>query len=106
MKTATFLLAITVSLCGAPKSQIFSLAYSPDGGLLALGGYKDVVLLDAGTRKPLATLTGHAETVRSLSFSRDGKLLAAAGGVAGRKGEVKVWDVGTRAAVATVTGHS
>ena len=75
------------------KPQIFSLAYSPDGRIIALGGFKEVTLLDASTRKQIGVLSGHAEVVRTVAFSKDGKRLAAGGGVAARKGEVKIWDV-------------
>ena len=101
------LLAIPL-LAGAatnPSLQIYSLAWRPDGAMLALGGYKEVRLIDS-TRKPLGTLTGHAEAVRAIAFSRDGKLLAAAGGLPARKGEVKLWDVNSRAVTATLSGHS
>jgi WD40 repeat protein len=90
---------------GAVKPQIFSLAYSPDGRLIALGGYKEVKLIDAATRKQIAVLGGHAETVRSVAFSSDGRRLAAAGGVAGGKGQVKIWDLETRSATVTIDGH-
>ena len=72
------------------------MAWRPDGRRVALGGYKEVRLIDPATRKPLATLAGQAEAVRSIAFSRDGKRLAAAGGLPARKGEVKIWDVARR----------
>lgn len=87
------------------KPQIFSLAYSPDGKMIALGGFKEVKLVDAATRKPLGVLSGHAEVVRSVVFSKDGKRLAAAGGVAGQRGEVKIWDVASKTLTATIEGH-
>ena len=86
-------------------SPVGSIAYSPDGKLLAVGGYQEVRLLDAATGKALATLSGHADLVRSLDFSRDGKWLAAAGGLPARSGEVKVWDVGSRQLLRTIEGH-
>jgi WD40 repeat protein len=88
-----------------PAPQIYSMAWRPDGGILALGGYKEVRLLDGG-RKPIGRLEGHAEAVRAVAFSHDGKLLAAAGGLPARRGEVKLWDVGARTVTATLTGHS
>ncbi len=90
----------------AVKPQIFALDYRPDGKLIAVGGYKEVRLLDSAKGKVMATLPGHAETVRAVAFSKDGKLLAAAGGLPARKGEVKIWDVDQRTVVKTINGHS
>jgi WD40 repeat protein len=88
------------------KPQIFDLAYSPDGKLLALAGYQEVRLIDPATKQELATLKGHAGNVRSLAFSRDGKLLAAAGGLPARSGEVLIWDVEQRKLLHTIHGHA
>ena len=68
------------------RAQIYSLAWSPDGATIALGGYK-ARLVDAHTKKITATLAGNSEAVRAVAFSRDGKLLAAAGGLPARKNE-------------------
>jgi WD40 repeat protein len=86
-------------------SPVSSLKFSPDGSLLAVGGYKEVRLLDARTGKDLATLEGHADFVRSIAFSPNGKMLAAAGGEPQREGEIKVWDVGTHQSLRTMRGH-
>ena len=88
------------------KPQIFDLAYSPDGKLLALAGYQEVRLVDPATKQELATLKGHAGNVRSIAFSRDGKLLAAAGGLPARSGEVLIWDVAERKLLHTIHGHA
>src|SRR5580704_9095283 len=90
----------------APANQIYSLAWAPDGATIALGGYKETRILDAHTKKTVASMTGSAEAVRAVAFSHDGKLLAAAGGLPARKGEVKILDVSTHAVVMTITGHS
>jgi WD40 repeat protein len=87
------------------KPQIGSLAWRPDGKMLALGTFKEVRLADA-SGKVQATLPGHAEEVRALAFSRDGKLLAAAGGLPGRKGEIKIWDAEKRELLVTINGHT
>lgn len=86
-------------------SPVASVRFSPDGKLLAIGGYKDVQLVDPATGKEIATLTGHADYVRSLAFSPDGKILAAAGGPPQRGGEIKLWDVQSHQLLKTMLGH-
>ena len=89
----------------AVVSPVASVKFSPDGKLLAVGGYGVVRLIDAVTGKPVATLSGHADYVRSIAFSPDGKMLAAAGGPPQRAGEIKIWDVQTRQLLNTLVGH-
>jgi uncharacterized protein with WD repeat len=90
----------------AVKALISALAYRPDGKLLALGTFKEVRLVEPETGKLVATLPGEAEDVRAVAFSPDGRLLAAAGGLPARSGEVKIWDVEKRAALQTIAGHT
>jgi Tol biopolymer transport system component len=87
------------------KPQIFALAWRPDGKLIAVAGHKEVRLADA-SGKQSGSLTGHAGVVRALAFSTDGKWLAAAGGLPGQQGEVKIWDVDARTSPRTINGHS
>ncbi len=87
-------------------SPVSSVRFSPDGKLLAVGGYKEVRLLDPATGRVLANLGGHADYVRSVAFSPDGKLLAAGGGPPQRSGEIKIWEVSTRRLVKTLQGHT
>ena len=90
----------------AVKPLISALAYRPDGKLLALGTFKEVRLVEPETGKIVATLPGEAEDVRAVAFSRDGKLLAAAGGLPARGGEMKIWDVEKRTPLRTIAGHA
>jgi uncharacterized protein with WD repeat len=89
----------------AVVSPVASVKFSPDGKLLAVGGYQEVRLIDSASGEPLATLSGHADYVRSLAFSPDGKMLAAAGGPPQRGGEIKIWDVNSHQLLRTLLGH-
>jgi WD40 repeat protein len=75
---------------------VTSVAYSPDGKLLAVTGYHEILLHDAENPGRPARLVGMSERVQSVAFSPDGKFLAAAAGDPGRFGEVQVWDVAKR----------
>jgi dipeptidyl aminopeptidase/acylaminoacyl peptidase len=86
-------------------SPVSSVKFSPDGKLLAVGGYREVRLIDPGSGKLLATLSGHADYVRSIAFSPDGKMLAAGGGPPQRWGEIKIWDLQSHQLLKTMQGH-
>ncbi len=87
------------------SSQIYTLAWRPDSKAVALGAYREVKLVDPTTQAEIAKLGGHADAVRALAYSKDAQLLAAAGGVPGRKGEVKLWKA-DGSVQATIVGHS
>ena len=61
------------------KSGISSIAYSPDGSMLAAGTGKVVKLLDPATGEVRRELSGHKNNVRSLAFTPDSKELASGG---------------------------
>jgi WD40 repeat protein len=62
-------------------SLSIGLAFSPDGRLLALGGYGGSLrLLDVATGDELCRIGGHRGEVASLAFSPDGKLLVSGAG--------------------------
>lgn len=59
-------------------AEVWAAAYSPDGRWLATGSERGIILMDAASHQRLVTLRGAEGQVRSLSFSADGELLAAA----------------------------
>jgi WD40 repeat protein len=67
--------------------------FSPDGSLLAVSGYHEVLLHKGDGSGLVGRLVGLSERIESIAFSPDGKLLAVAGGSPGRFGEIQVWDV-------------
>ena len=71
---------------------VTSLAYSPDGRILATSGHHEVILLDAEDHSIMARLIGMSPRIDSFRFSPDGKFLAVAAGMPGEFGEIQVWD--------------
>lgn len=70
-----------------------SIDYAPDGKLLAIGGFHEVLLYTGDGAKLAGRLIGVAERIQDVRFSPDGKRLAVAGGLPARGGEIQIWDV-------------
>jgi len=69
---------------------VLSVAWSPDGRLVAAGGFEGAtVLWDAQTGEIRRTLTGPASYVGALAFTPDGRSLVAGS----HDGSIRVWDV-------------
>jgi WD40 repeat protein len=69
--------------------EIFAVAFSPDGALVALGSWdKSVRVYAAATGKETAHLVGHQGHVNALAFAPDGKRLASASA----DGTVLIWN--------------
>ncbi len=80
-----------------PDGDVYALAFSPDGSLVAGGGEDKLVRIwDARSTKIVRTLAGHTGPVFGISFSKDGKTLETSAQRADAHGsEAKVWDVAT-----------
>jgi WD40 repeat protein len=69
-----------------------SLAFSPDGKLLAVAGEDNLVrLLDVATGNPASPLAGHPSAVSEVSFAPDGKTVS----TRGNDGTLRQWDAAT-----------
>jgi WD40 repeat protein len=84
----------------------FSVAFSPDGNLLAVVGI-GLEIWDVGTWTGLIAIDGHSGVILAAEFGPDGRSMATAAG----DGSAKLWDVtevrsGTISELASLRGHS
>jgi WD40 repeat protein len=71
-------------------SWVNSVAFSPDGRLLASGSHdKTIKLWEVASGREVRSLTGHTDEVTSVAFSPDGRLLASGS----RDETIKLWDI-------------
>ena len=85
-----------------PSGMPFSVAFSPDGALLAVGSHGFVQLVDASDGTTLRIVLGHSGAVTGVAFSPDGTLLA----TASRDGTARIWDLATGTTRAVLQGHT
>jgi WD40 repeat protein len=81
------------ALVSTGTSGIDTLAWSPQGDVLAIGANDHTLhLWHRPTRRRRAILRGHTGTVNALRWSPDGRRLASGA----LDGSVRLWDAGTR----------
>ncbi|MBD2576686.1 NACHT domain-containing protein [Oscillatoria sp. FACHB-1406] len=88
-----------------PKTfgAVFTVAFSPDGELLATGDSNcEINVWQVSGSQQVLRLNGHTDWVRSVAFSPDGKILAS--GSFDRT--IKLWDVKTGKCLQTLRGHT
>ena len=72
---------------------VYTVAFSPDGSLLASGGRESkVVVWNIGNQMKPKVFRGHTKSVMSVVFSPDGQLLASAS----HDGYVRLWNVSSK----------
>ena len=101
----TMLVTPKVELLAPARRVINAAAFSPDGKLVALAGYREVRLVDTASRATVRTLAGHRGSVADAAFSTDGTKLVTAAGEPGLFGEVKLWNMADGALLRTIVGH-
>ncbi|MDE0185432.1 MAG: sigma-70 family RNA polymerase sigma factor [Candidatus Poribacteria bacterium] len=98
------------ALLDTDSSILWTLAFSPDGKLLASGGCEnpEISLWDVQTRTLMGSFDGHPRLdgwvpdsgVSSVAFSPDGKTLASGSVI---DGTLRLWDVANRAQIALLS---
>jgi WD40 repeat protein len=86
----------------ADLDLVQSLKFSPDGTLLASGGFRTVKLWRKSSSGKPVSLTGLDATARSLAVSSDGKVAA----IGEETGHIEVFDLATGKPIKTLTGHA
>ncbi|WP_055074966.1 WD40 repeat domain-containing protein [Pseudanabaena sp. 'Roaring Creek'] len=83
------------------SNGVRSVAFSPDGKIIASGSFDNSIKLWNLEGKELQTLTGHSNGVRSVAFSPDGKTIASGS----FDKSIKLWNLEGKE-LRTLTGHS
>lgn len=84
------------------SGEVNTLAFSPDGKILASGsGDNTIKLWEEATGKLLRTLEGHSFSVSTVAFSPDGMILASGSA----DNTIKLWEIASGKLLRTLKGH-
>ena len=84
------------------EGVIYSVAFSPNGGVLAGGGWASINLWETVSGRPLGTLEGNRNPIHSVAFDPTGRVLAGGSG----DSTVKLWEVASGRMLRTLEGHT
>lgn len=97
--------SLALALKIGPLPPLNSIAFSPDGKRLAVGGYRALIVWDTTTGQPVGCVSNLSGPVQTIAYRPDGSLIAIASGNPGASGEVKVVDAKTLAPVGHTLGN-
>ena len=117
LRSIWILIAACYVVCATPigfaeqaLSPIWSLEFSPDGKMLAVGKYQWVELWDLETQRVIHVYEPHMGDVRCLKFSSADQAsslkLYAGSGVPAQSGEIRIWDVATEELIKSFEIHA
>jgi WD40 repeat protein len=93
-------LSLEVVTEAARPTTITALDVSPHGEVVAVGGRRQLLLHHTASLELLGVLPFPEGVVKTVRFTRNGRLLLAGGGEAATSGRVVVWDVAQAARIA------
>lgn len=95
--------SLSVSEGPAKKpGRVSQIVAAPDGSRIAAVSGSTAALFDGQSGQPIATLSGHAETIKDATFSPDSRRLV----TSSADQTARLWDVATGALITTLEGHT